>query len=83
MGLHGVPGCSSRQSWPPLWIVSVCVTQKAQHGSLSLRGCFNPPSLSPASPHPPSAYLSPIDSIRDITGTEKNCLKNQQHSSSL
>ena len=26
IGLHGVPGCSSRQSWPPLWIVSVCVT---------------------------------------------------------
>ena len=24
-----------------------------------------------------------IDSIRDITGTEKNRLKNQQHSSSL
>ena len=31
----------------------------------------------PASPPPP------IDSIRDITGTEKNRLKNQQHSSSL
>ena len=26
IGLHGVPGCSSRQSWPPLWIVSVCAT---------------------------------------------------------
>ena len=25
MGLHGVPGCSSRQSWPPLWILPVCV----------------------------------------------------------
>ena len=25
-------------------------------------------------PHPPP----PIESIRDITGTEKNCLKNQQ-----
>ena len=22
IGLHGVPNCSSRQSWPPLWIVS-------------------------------------------------------------
>ena len=26
IGLHGVPNCSSRQSWPPLWIVSVHVT---------------------------------------------------------
>ena len=25
MGLHGVPACSSRQSWPPLWILPVCV----------------------------------------------------------
>ena len=24
IGLHGTPGCSSRQSWPPLWIVTVC-----------------------------------------------------------
>ena len=24
IGLHGVPGCSSRQSWPPLWILPVC-----------------------------------------------------------
>ena len=23
--LHGVPGCSSWQSWPPLWILPVCV----------------------------------------------------------
>ena len=35
-----------------------------------------PPNLPPS--HPP-----PIDSIRDITGTEKNCLKNQQHLNSL
>ena len=26
IGLHGVPNCSSRQSWPLLWIVSVHVT---------------------------------------------------------
>ena len=25
IGLHGVPGGSSRQSWPPLWILPVCV----------------------------------------------------------
>ena len=26
IGLHGVPNCSSRQSWPPLWILPVFVT---------------------------------------------------------
>ena len=26
IGLHGVPGSSSRQSWPPLCIVTVCST---------------------------------------------------------
>ena len=26
IGLHGVPNCPSRQSWPPLWIVPVHVT---------------------------------------------------------
>ena len=26
MGLHGVPGCSCRQSWPPLCILTVCAT---------------------------------------------------------
>ena len=26
IGLHGVPGCSSHQSWPPLCIVTVCAT---------------------------------------------------------
>ena len=26
IGLHGVPGCSSRQSWSPLWILPVCIT---------------------------------------------------------
>ena len=29
-------------------------------------------------PHPPPTHPPPIESIRDITGTEKNCLKNQQ-----
>ena len=28
--------------------------------------------------HPPPTRPPPIESIRDITGTEKNCLKNQQ-----
>ena len=26
IGLHGIPGCSTRQSWPPLWILPVSVT---------------------------------------------------------
>ena len=60
--------------------VGLCHTLKAQYCSLSLNGCFNPPS---ASHPPPSTRPPPIDSICDITGTEKNHLKNQQHSSSL
>ena len=51
--------------------VGLCHTLKAQHGSLSLNSCFNPPLAShPAPVHPP-----PIDSIRDITGTEKTSEK--------
>ena len=29
-------------------------------------------------PHPPPTRPPPIESIREITETEKNCLKNQQ-----
>ena len=36
----------------------------------------HPPPIRP--PHPPPIRPPPIESIRDITGTEKNCLKNQQ-----
>ena len=61
--------------------ISLCHKLKAQHCSLSLSGCFGPPSAPHPPPHPP--HPPPIDSIRDITGTEKNRLKNQQHSSSL
>ena len=32
----------------------------------------------PAHTAHPTPLPSPIESIRDITGTEKNCLKNQQ-----
>ena len=39
---------------------------------LSLSTC---PRLPPTPSHPPT----PTDSIRDITGTEKNYLKSQQH----
>ena len=45
---------------------------KAQHCSLSPNGCFTPPSA-PHPPHSPPTCPPPIDSIRDITGTEKNC----------
>ena len=37
----------------------------------------HPPHPPPTRPHPPTRP-PPIESIRDITGTEKNCLKNQQ-----
>ena len=48
---------------------------KAQHCSLSPNGCFTPPSASHPRPlHSPPTRPPPIDSIRDITGTEKNCL---------
>ena len=36
-----------------------------------------PPHPPPTRPPPPT-LPPPIESIRDITGTEKNCLKNQQ-----
>ena len=45
---------------------------KAQHCSLGPNGCFIPPSATHPSPQPTPP---PIDSIRDITGTEKNSLK--------
>ena len=50
--------------------ISLCHVLKAWHCSLCPIGCFNLPTA----PHPPPSHLStPIDSIRDITGTEK-CL---------
>ena len=67
--------------------ISSCHLLKAQHCSLSPNWCFTlpsaphpPPPSTP--PHPPPTRPSPIDSIRDITGAEKNHLKNQQQSSS-
>ena len=42
-----------------------------------------PPSRMPARPPSRMPAPPPIDLIRDIVGTEKNRLKNQQHSSSL
>ena len=58
----------------PVDCISLCQILRAKHSSLSPNGWFTPPSA----PHP----LTPIDSIRDITGAEKSYLKNQQHSSS-
>ena len=37
-----------------------------------------PAFSSPPAPTAPLPAAPPIESIRDITGTEKNCLKNQQ-----
>ena len=47
---------------------------KAQRHSLSPNGCFTLPSA-PHPPPPPPIRPPPIDSIRDITGTEKLSLK--------
>ena len=52
---------------------SSCHLLKAQHCSLSPNWCFT----LPLAPHPPPLPTPPpIDSIRDITGAEKNHLKN-------
>ena len=63
--------------------ISSCHLLKVQHCSLSLNGCFSPP----LAPHPPPPSIPPPshpkDSICDITGTEKNCPKNQQHITAL
>ena len=55
---------------------------KAQHCCLSLNGCFSPPSASHPPLPPPSHPPPPIDSICDITGTEKIYPKHHQHSNS-
>ena len=81
IGLHGVSNCSSRQSGPLVDCISSCHLLKAQHCPFSPNGCFTPP-LAPHPPPPPTPSPShptplppPIDSIRDITGTEINCQK--------
>ena len=58
IGLHGVPGCSSRQPWPPLWILpSVSHTEGTTllHAWVQMVAFGFPPS--PASPHPPAHPL--------------------------
>ena len=62
--------------------------QTAPHGSLGLPGGLYQfmgalphlrlPTRPHRPPHPPPTRPPSIESIRDITGTEKNCLKNQQ-----
>ena len=66
--------------------------QTAPHGSLGLPGgLYQFMALTEGTPLPfesewvlypaygsPPTHPPPIESIRDITGTEKNCLKNQQ-----
>ena len=75
-----VLGCINRTAWGTklllmtVWAslvdcISLCHLLKAQHCSLSLNGCFSPPSAShqPTLPHPlPLTHPPPIDSIRDI-----------------
>ena len=72
-----VLGCVNRTAWgtklllTAVWASLVdCIGSwhllKAQHCPLSLNGCFAPPSA----PHPPPTRPPPIESIREITGTE-------------
>ena len=56
IGLHGVPGCFSRQSWH---CNSLCHRLRAQHCSLSLNGCFSPPLASHPPPPPPTPSRLP------------------------
>ena len=86
IGLHGVPGCSSHKSWPPLCIVTVCATDWRYSTALwvwmvALARLRLP--TRPCLPPPPPAHPPPINSIRDITGVGKKRLKNQQHLDSL
>ena len=73
-----VLGCVNRIAWGTKLLLTavwaslvVCISSwhllKAQLCPLSPNGCFAPPSA----PHPPP----PIESIRDITGTEKTASK--------
>ena len=76
-----VLGCVNRTAWgtklllTAVWASMVdCISSwhllKAQHCPLGRMGAL-PRLRLPTRP-------PPIESIRDITGTEKNCLKNQQ-----
>ena len=60
IGLHGVQNCSSQQSWPPLWIVSVHVTYWRHSTALWVRIGALPrlqlPTRPHHPPHPPTPY---------------------------
>ena len=71
IGLHGVPGCSSRQSWPPLWILPVCVPYWGHSTAAWVRMVALTRLRLPTFPRPPPTRPPPIDSIRDIAGTQK------------
>ena len=76
MGLHGdTKLLLTAVLANPVDCTSLGLMLKGQHCSLSPNGCFSPSLAS----HPPSACPSLIESIHDITETEK-LSKNQQHS---
>ena len=76
IGLHGVPNCSSRQSGSPLGLWIVYQFTSLTEGTPLLfesEWVLCPVFGSPPAPtaHPPTRP-PPIESIRDITGAEKN-----------
>ena len=60
---------------PVYCIVSVHVTYSSEGTALPLspNGCLSPPLASNPLPPPPTHLPTPIESIRDITGTEIAC----------
>ena len=66
----------------PVDCIGLCHILKAQHCFLSLNGCLyllSAPHPLHLPPYPFPGCPSPINSIRYVTETEKNYLKNQQH----
>ena len=75
--LHGVSGCCQRPSRPTMSTVAVSVPYWGHTAAVCLLvdgiTRLRLPTL------PPPAHPPPINSIRDITAVEKNCLKTHQY----
>ena len=81
-----VLGCVNRTAWGTKLLLTAvraslvdCISSEGTALPFESKWVLYPAFGSPTAPttHPtPSHPPPPIDSIRDITGTEKNCLKN-------